>query len=87
MIAFTRRIYIGDRYCRGMYTVGNVGMVMGMVAGGWLATPFPMESVPLAAMLLFLGMTAGMILGMFAGMEALFFSGILATDGTRIKHG
>jgi hypothetical protein len=50
-----------------MYSGGNAGMVLGMLAGGWLAAGFATESVPLAAAASFAGMTAGMLAGMLAG--------------------
>lgn len=50
-----------------MYTGGNLGMVLGMLAGGWCASEVPTGSVPLSAGVSFIGMSAGMVLGMLLG--------------------
>lgn len=50
-----------------MFTGGNVGMIAGMVAGGWCAAQLGAESVPAAVALGFAGMTAGMLAGMLLG--------------------
>lgn len=50
-----------------MLTGGNLGMMQGMLAGGWAAAQLPAESVPAAAALSFVGMTAGMVGGMLLG--------------------
>ncbi|WP_171470497.1 hypothetical protein [Frigoriglobus tundricola] len=50
-----------------MYTGGNVGMVIGMVAGGWCAAQVPTASVTAAVAASFAGMTVGMLAGMLAG--------------------
>ncbi|AMV29957.1 Copper-exporting P-type ATPase A [Gemmata sp. SH-PL17] len=50
-----------------MYTGGNVGMVVGMVAGGWCATQFQTENMVTAVATSFVGMTLGMLAGMLAG--------------------
>ncbi len=50
-----------------MYTGGNVGMVVGMVAGGWCATQFQTENMVTAVATSFMGMTLGMLAGMLAG--------------------
>jgi heavy metal translocating P-type ATPase len=50
-----------------MFTGGNAGMVLGMLAGGWTAAQLPAESVPTAAGLGFAGMTLGMVGGMLLG--------------------
>ena len=50
-----------------MFTGGNVGMLAGMVAGGWVASHIQTESVPLAVAAHFIGMTIGMLAGMAAG--------------------
>ena len=54
-----------------MFTGGNVGMVLGMLAGGWAAGLLPAESVPAAAGLAFAGMSVGMIGGMLLGTWGL----------------
>jgi hypothetical protein len=50
-----------------MFTGGNVGMVLGMLAGGWCVALVPTESVPVAVGASFAGMTMGMLAGMLAG--------------------
>ncbi|MBA4186913.1 MAG: hypothetical protein C0467_02730 [Planctomycetaceae bacterium] len=50
-----------------MYTGGNLGMVLGMVAGGWCAAQFDTDSLSLAVTASFIGMTAGMLAGMLLG--------------------
>jgi hypothetical protein len=50
-----------------MFTGGNVGMVGGMLAGGWCAAQLGAESVPAAVAVGFAGMTAGMLAGMLLG--------------------
>ncbi len=50
-----------------MYTGGNVGMVFGMIAGGWCATQFQTVSITAATAASFAGMTAGMLAGMLLG--------------------
>jgi hypothetical protein len=50
-----------------MFTGGNVGMLVGMAAGGRLAAGAGVEVVGAAAGLAFAGMTAGMVGGMLAG--------------------
>lgn len=54
-----------------MFTGGNLGMVLGMLAGGWAAGQVPAGSVPAAAGLAFAGMTAGMIGGTLLGTWAV----------------
>jgi hypothetical protein len=50
-----------------MYTGGNVGMFIGMLAGGWCVDQIPSDSVPFAACVSFVGMSLGMIAGMLFG--------------------
>jgi hypothetical protein len=50
-----------------MWTGGNAGMVVGMLAGGWGAAQFLTASVTSAVATSFAGMTAGMLAGMLAG--------------------
>jgi len=52
-----------------MYLGGNVGMVVGMVAGGWVARWPELESMIAAATLSLAGMTVGMIAGMLLGAD------------------
>jgi magnesium-transporting ATPase (P-type) len=57
----------GREHVLAMATGGNLGMVLGMVAGSAGAAQVPVDSVPLAAGLAFAAMTAGMVLGMILG--------------------
>jgi hypothetical protein len=50
-----------------MYSGGNLGMLIGMLAGGWCANEIPTGSVPLAVGLSFAGMSIGMMAGMLLG--------------------
>jgi heavy metal translocating P-type ATPase len=50
-----------------MFTGGNAGMVLGMLAGGWAVTLFEVGSLAAAVALSFGAMTAGMLAGMLAG--------------------
>jgi heavy metal translocating P-type ATPase len=50
-----------------MYTGGNLGMVLGMAAGGWYAGQFELDSVGRTAAASFAGMTGGMLAGMLLG--------------------
>ena len=50
-----------------MYGGGNVGMILGMFAGGWLAGLVPLTPLWLAFASNFVGMSVGMIGGMIAG--------------------
>jgi hypothetical protein len=50
-----------------MFTGGNVGMVLGMLAGGWCAAQFTTGDMVLAVATSFAGMTLGMCAGMLAG--------------------
>jgi hypothetical protein len=56
----------GD-HAAAMFTGGNVGMLVGMAAGGWLAAGAGLEYVATAAGLAFAGMAAGMVGGMLVG--------------------
>src|SRR5579883_2367081 len=57
----------GGCHAVAMFSGGNVGMVAGMVAGGWCVAQFPTSSMTAAVMASFGGMTAGMLVGMLAG--------------------
>jgi hypothetical protein len=57
----------GGNHAVAMFTGGNVGMVLGMLAGGRCAALLPADAVPLAVVLGFAGMTAGMLAGMLLG--------------------
>ncbi len=61
----------GTRHELAMYTGGNLGMVLGMVAGGWCAAQFETASVVLGFAASSLGMAVGMIGGMLAGTAAV----------------
>jgi hypothetical protein len=50
-----------------MYTGGNVGMAVGMIAGGWVSKLAEVEGVGAAFALALAAMTAGMLAGMYAG--------------------
>jgi hypothetical protein len=50
-----------------MFTGGNVGMVLGMLAGGWCAAQIRNLSMTEAVFASFTGMTVGMLAGMLAG--------------------
>jgi heavy metal translocating P-type ATPase len=68
MLALGRRpLPSGRAHVLGMATGGNLGMVLGMAAGGAGAAQVPVDSVSLAAGLAFAAMTAGMLLGMILG--------------------
>ena len=58
------------RHRLAMYTGGNLGMLLGMFAGGRVALGFEWESVTAAAAASFVGMTVGMIGGMLLGTWA-----------------
>ena len=53
-----------------MFTGGNMGMIAGMFAGGWLVAFAQIESITIAFGLSFFGMTIGMIAGMLLGTAA-----------------
>jgi heavy metal translocating P-type ATPase len=57
----------GGRHAAAMFSGGNLGMAVGMMAGGWCAAQFATTSVPLAVAASFAGMTAGMLAGMLLG--------------------
>ena len=50
-----------------MYTGGNVGMVVGMLAGGWGAAQLAPPDLFAAVAVSIAGMTVGMLIGMLAG--------------------
>lgn len=54
-------------HVRAMYTGGNLGMVIGMAAGGWCAAQAEAHSVTAAAIASFAAMTVGMLVGMLLG--------------------
>jgi heavy metal translocating P-type ATPase len=67
MLWLPRRSAPGGSHCAAMFTGGNVGMVVGMVAGGWCAALPETDSVATAVVGSFVGMTAGMLAGMLLG--------------------
>jgi hypothetical protein len=62
-----RSVRHGTNHTLAMYTGGNVGMVVGMLGGGWCASQFETASVGLAVAASFAGMTVGMLAGMLFG--------------------
>jgi hypothetical protein len=50
-----------------MFTGGNLGMVLVMIAGAWWALQFDIDSLTAAAVVSIAGMTLGMLAGMLAG--------------------
>jgi hypothetical protein len=57
----------GARHVAAMLTGGNVGMVLGMLAGGWCASQINTDSATAAVAASFMAMTAGMLAGMLLG--------------------
>jgi heavy metal translocating P-type ATPase len=57
----------GTGHVLAMFTGGNVGMVLGMVAGGWCAAQIETSHITLAVAAHFTGMTLGMLVGMLLG--------------------
>ena len=71
MIAFTRRNHSERAYCNsGMFTGGNMGMILGMLLGSWLSSQIEIDSIQTAGLLNLVGMTLGMIVGMMIGSES-----------------
>ena len=64
---FARSPAPGGCHSLAMYTSGNVGMVFGMIAGGWVAKQAAISDVALALGASFAAMTVGMLAGMLAG--------------------
>jgi Cu+-exporting ATPase len=62
MIFFTHH-----SHSRAMYTGGNVGMGLGMLGGGWLASQWTTTTLSTAGWLSLVGMTVGMMAGMWVG--------------------
>ena len=72
MALLLRRPNSGPSYCKtAMFTGGNLGMVAGMILGGWMTSGLTADSVPLGALASFAGMTLGMVGGMLIGTESL----------------
>ncbi|WP_439630849.1 heavy metal translocating P-type ATPase [Gemmata sp.] len=67
MLWLPRRAAPGGSHGAAMFTGGNVGMVLGMVAGGWCAALPETDSVAATVVGSFVGMTAGMLAGMLLG--------------------
>jgi hypothetical protein len=63
----TRRPKPRGQHVVAMFTGGNLGMVFGMVAGGWCGGQIETTSVSAAAAFGIAGMTAGMMCGMLTG--------------------
>ena len=67
MAALGKTPHGSRRHQWSMYTGGNVGTAIGMLAGGWLAALLNVGSVRVGAVLSLAGMTAGMLAGMALG--------------------
>jgi heavy metal translocating P-type ATPase len=67
MLWLSRRPLQRGTHCAAMFSGGNLGMVVGMLAGGWCASQFETASMSLAVAASFAGMTAGMLAGMLVG--------------------
>ena len=67
MLALGRTPHGGSLHRWSMLTGGNLGMGVGMLAGGWLASRIPAHSISDGAAIGLAGMTVGMLVGMFAG--------------------
>jgi cation transport ATPase len=66
-----RRPLPGGTHATAMFTGGNVGMLVGMAAGGRAAADLGIEAVVPAAAAAFAGMTVGMVGGMLVGTWAV----------------
>jgi len=68
MLALPRQpLALGSTHTIAMYSGGNLGMVAGMITGGWCATQIISDSITLAFVVDLGGMTVGMLAGMLAG--------------------
>ena len=67
MFALGRRSLPLGRHAAAMLTGGNLGMILGMIGGGWCAAQWEWASVLAAVLGSFAGMTIGMIGGMLLG--------------------
>ena len=56
-----------SRHVAAMFSGGNLGMVLGMIAGGWCAPQIMTGPMTATAFTSFTGMTAGMLMGMLFG--------------------
>ncbi|HJZ60418.1 MAG TPA: HAD-IC family P-type ATPase, partial [Gemmataceae bacterium] len=81
-----RSLPTGGVHVPAMFTGGNLGMLLGMAAGGWCAAQFQTESLSPTVATHFVAMTLGMLAGMLSGTrlaEKLFAtarSAILADE-------
>jgi heavy metal translocating P-type ATPase len=57
----------GGNHIAAMYTGGNIGMVLGMIVGGFSAARVETGTISLGVGCSFVGMTTGMLAGMLAG--------------------
>ena len=76
IFANTAMLFLGKRgrsdvtYCKtAMFTGGNLGMIGGMLLGGWLVSLIPTHAVAEGVLLSYVGMTTGMIAAMLLGYE------------------
>jgi heavy metal translocating P-type ATPase len=87
MLAFANAAMLRPgRHRLAMLTGGNLGMLLGMFAGGRLAPEVGTDSLLLAAISTFVGMTVGMVVGMLLGtwaVETLRGSAVLADEVER----
>jgi heavy metal translocating P-type ATPase len=67
MLWLSRRPVQRGTHCAAMFSGGNLGMVVGMLVGGWCASQFETASMSLAVAASFAGMTVGMLVGMLLG--------------------
>jgi P-type Cu+ transporter len=67
MLWLPRRPALRGRHHAAMLTGGNLGMVLGMFAGGWCAAQIDTAYMTLAVTASFVGMTVGMLVGMLLG--------------------
>ena len=67
MLRLGRRSLPWGDHRAAMLTGGNLGMVAGMLTGGWCATQLPSDSVSLTVATSFVTMTVGMLTGMLLG--------------------
>jgi hypothetical protein len=87
MIYFVRRPHVESWWCKtSMFVGGNAGMVVGMLLGGWLGANVETSSVPVAALVSFASMTAGMAGGMLIGTALACGASKLAAGSGSCLH-
>ncbi len=67
MLGLGRRPLPQGHHVWAMFTGGNLGMLLGMIGGGWAASNWEADSLFAAVLSSFAGMTVGMLAGMIAG--------------------